>query len=132
VGVSHLVDTHVLLWLLGEPDRIPDEILRELGNTRNRLLVSAASAMEVGTKVRLGKLEPARHLVDSWSARIRDIGGEELPITALHALSAGSMVWDQRDPFDRILVAQAAGDNLTLVTTDTAMRGLQGVKLRSW
>jgi len=132
VGVSYLVDTHVFLWLLGEPHRVPAEILRELGDTKNRLLVSAVSAMEVATKVRLGRLEPARHLVDTWSTRIHDIGGEDLAITATHALMAGSMAWPHRDPFDRILVAQALTENLTLVSTDGAMQGLEGLTLSRW
>lgn len=132
MGVSYLLDTHVFLWLLGEPQRVPDETLRDLASTENRLLVSAVSAMEVSTKVRLGKLEPARHLVETWSVRIRDIGGLELAITTDHALLAGSMTWRHRDPFDRLLVAQALTDNLTLVSTDDAMRGVPGLSLLAW
>lgn len=130
MGVSYLLDTHVFLWLLGEPDRIADATLRELASTDNRLVVSAVSAMEVATKVRLGKLESARHLPNTWSARVRDIGGEELDISTDHALLAGSMTWQPRDPFDRFLVAQALTDNLTLVSTDDAMKGVPGLSLR--
>jgi PIN domain nuclease of toxin-antitoxin system len=130
--VSYLLDTHVFLWLLGEPHRVADETLRDLASTDNRLVVSAVSAMEVATKVRLGKFEPARHLVDTWSVRVRDIGGEELALTTAHALLAGSMTWRHRDPFDRLLVAQALTDNLTLVSTDDAMRGVPGLSLRGW
>ncbi len=132
MGVSYLVDTHVFLWLLGEPHRVPEKMLRELENTQNRLLVSAASAMEVATKVRLGKLEPARHLIETWSARVSDIGGDHLPLTTSHALLAGSLAWPHRDPFDRMLVAQALSDNLTLASTDEAMQGLEGLTLRWW
>ncbi len=81
--------------------------------------------MEVATKVRLGKLEPARHLIETWSARVRDIGGDDLPLTASHALLAGSLAWPHRDPFDRMLVAQALSDNLTLVSSDAAMQGFR-------
>lgn len=132
MGVSYLVDTHVFLWLLGEPHRVPDDTLRELGNTQNQLLVSAVSAIEVATKVRLGKLETARHLVDTWSARVGDIGGHNLDFTTAHALLAGSMTWPHRDPFDRMLVAQALIENLTLVSTDGAMQGLEGLTLSRW
>lgn len=123
------LDTHVFLWLLGEPHRVAEGTLRDLANADNRLLVSA---MEVATKVRLGTLEPARHLVDTWWARVRDIGGEELALTTAHALLAGSMSWRHRDPFDRLLVAQALTDNLTLVSTDDAMNGVAGLSLRGW
>lgn len=132
MGVSYLLDTHIFLWLLGEPHRVDHDVMRDLASTENRIIVSAVSAMEVATKVRLGKLEPARHLVDTWSARVRDIGAEELAITTAHALLAGSMTWHHRDPFDRLLVAQGLTDNLTLVSTDDAMTGVPGLSLRDW
>lgn len=97
-----LVDTHVLLWLLGSPERVPDAARSALAERANTLLVSAASAMEVATKVRLGKLPAGRALVDAWAARLAEISAEELPLSCGHALLAGSMVWDHRDPFDRL------------------------------
>lgn len=132
MGVSFLLDTHVFLWLLGEPDNVPEAILAELGDVQNRLLVSAVSAMEVSTKVRLGKLEAARHVVPTWSRRVADIGGEELSLTSAHAVLAGSLTWAHRDPFDRLLVGQAISDNLTLVSSDTAIATLLGVAVVSW
>lgn len=132
MGVSFLLDTHVLLWLLGEPHRIPDETLGDLARRENRLLVSAVSAMEVATKVRLGKLDPARTLLGTWASRVHDIGADELVLTTAHALLAGTMGWEHRDPFDRLLVAQALTENLTLVTTDRVLRAVPGLSLRSW
>lgn len=132
MGVSYLLDTHVFLWLLGEPHRIPDETLGALSRRENQLLVSAVSAMEVATKVRLGKLEAARVLLSSWASRVHDIGADHLALTTAHALLAGSMGWGHRDPFDRLLVAQAQTDNLTLVTTDQVMRAVPGLSLLSW
>lgn len=127
-----LLDTHVLLWLLGAPDLVPRAVRDRLADRSNELLVSAVSALEVGTKVRLGRLDVARPLVDNWSGRMSEIGAAELPVTAQHGLVAGSMAWKHRDPFDRLLVAQAFVDNLTLVTTDAAIVGLPGLRTVDW
>lgn len=127
-----LVDTHVLLWLLGSPERVPDAARSALAERANTLLVSAASAMEVATKVRLGKLPAGRALVDAWAARLAEISAEELPLSCGHALLAGSMVWDHRDPFDRLLVAQALIENVTLVSTDRALNDVPGLRLMRW
>lgn len=132
MGVTYLLDTHVFLWLLGTPEKLPGPIRDELALGENRLLVSAASAMEVAIKVRLGKFESGRPLVPTWSGRLRGLVAEELPITTEHALLAGSMAWDHRDPFDRLLVAQAVIENVTLVTNDGAMAGAIGVRLMTW
>lgn len=130
--MRYLLDTHVFLWALGQPARIPSGVLRQLADRRHDLLVSAASAMEVATKVRLGKLESARTLVGTWDARSREIGAAELPITAAHALAAGAMTWEHRDPFDRLLVAQALIENVVLVTTDEAIAAVPGLRLLTW
>ena len=130
--MTYLLDTHVFLWALGQPARIPGGVLLQLGDRRHDLLVSAASAMEVATKVRLGRLESARTLVETWDARSREIGAAELPITAAHGLRAGSMTWEHRDPFDRLLVAQALIENVVLVTTDEAIAAVPGLRLLTW
>ncbi len=128
MGVTYLLDTHVLLWLIGDPGQLDEEQRGHLADRRNVLLVSAVSALEVATKVRLGELV-APGLVDAWSRRIADIGAEELPITGTHALLAGSMSWQHRDPFDRLLVAQGIVESATLVTRDSAMRQLPAPRL---
>lgn len=130
--VRYLLDTHVLLWLLGSPARVSDHVRSVLADRTNDVLVSAVSALEVSTKVRLGKLPHGRPLVDSWSARVGEIGGGELPISSEHAVLAGTMPWEHRDPFDRLLVAQAVVENVTLVTQDAAMQRLPGVRLLTW
>ena len=132
MGVTFLLDTHVFLWLLGEPDKVPDPIAAELGDTQNTLLVSAVSAMEVATKVRLGKLDAARHVVPTWTQRVADIGADELPLSSAHALLAGSLTWAHRDPFDRLLVGQAISDNLTLVTADATVAAMPGISVITW
>ncbi|MDN5789667.1 MAG: type II toxin-antitoxin system VapC family toxin [Micrococcales bacterium] len=130
-GGRFLLDTHVLLWLLGDPERVPRRTRDVLADRGNRLYVSAASALEVATKARIGKLS-ASHLVDTWSERLRDIAADDLPVTSQHAILAASLTWLHRDPFDRLLVAQALVDNLVLVTTDTAVTGVVGLRLETW
>ena len=131
MGVTYLLDTHVLLWLLGSPERVPDPVRSPLSHPANTLLVSAASAMEISTKTRIGKL-PDVGLLDSWERRIADIQGTGLPITTDHALLAGTMNWDHHDPFDRLLVAQAILEGAILVTVDPAFRGLPAPRLLTW
>lgn len=126
-----LLDTHVLLWLLGEPARVPDPILVRLATRENDLLVSAASLMEIATKSRLGRL-PDLGLVEAWEQRLGDIGATDLPITAAHAVLAGSMPWAHRDPFDRFLVAQAIVESAVLVTVDRALSGLPAPRTLTW
>ena len=129
MGVTYLLDTHVFLWLLGSPSRVPVDVRHALADRRNELLVSAVSAMEVSTKFRLGKLARAGHLVATWHDRVADIGGLDLPLTAQQALLAGSMDWSHRDPFDRMLVAQALTLNVALVTDDAGMGAIPTLRL---
>ena len=96
-------------------------------NPATTVFVSAASAWEVSTKVRLGKLPEAEMLCDRFHDIVTRLRAETLAITATHALLAGRMVWDHRDPFDRMLAAQAMVDDLTLVTRDRALRDLAGL-----
>lgn len=128
---AFLLDTHVLLWLFGDPTRVPESVRATLADPDNDLLVSAASAMEVATKTRIGKLD-AGPVVASWPARVASIGAGELPISAEHALLAGQMPWEHRDPFDRLLVAQALIENATLVTVDAAIRQNPRAAILAW
>lgn len=130
-AITYLLDTHVFLWLLSAPARVPTEIRAELANRERRLLVSAASALEIAIKVRLGKLA-APDLVPTFPRRLEQLGAEPLPISVEHATLAGSMPWHQRDPFDRILVAQALVEGVTLVTVDQAMADLPAPRIVSW
>lgn len=127
----HLLDTHVLLWLLGEPSRVPAPVRDLLADPEVELLVSAVSALEVATKHRLGKLQ-AGDLLDSWQHRLVDLVATELPVTAEHALLAGRLVWDHRDPFDRLLVAQAVVENAVLVTQDSVILQFDRAPVLGW
>ena len=119
MGVTFLLDTHILLWVLSTPDRIPEGPRAQLADRRNLLLVSAVSALEIAAKVRLGKLE-GHSLVHTLPSLVAAMGATVLPVSMEHALLAGSMPWSHRDPFDRLLGAQASAENATLVTVHAA------------
>ena len=131
MSTSYLLDTHVLLWLLGDPGRVPDEVRDQLADRSSALLVSAASALEISTKVRIGKLD-APSLPTTLGRRVADLGAETLPVTLEHGLLAGSLRWDHRDPFDRLLVAQATLEELVLVTVDAAITALPVPRVLTW
>lgn len=131
MSTSYLLDTHVLLWLLGDPGRVPEEVRDQLADRSNVLLVSAASALEISTKVRIGKLD-APGLPTTLGRRVADLGAETLPVTLEHGLLAGSLRWDHRDPFDRLLVAQATLEELVLVTVDSAITALPVPRVLTW
>jgi PIN domain nuclease of toxin-antitoxin system len=132
VGVTYLLDTHVLLWLLSDPDRVSPGVRELLADRTCALYASAASAHEVATKWRLGKLPAGQSLVDGWTARLQRLDCHELPITSRHAIFAGVLEWEHRDPFDRLLVAQAVSADMTLVTTDRHIMAFPGLRTLSW
>jgi len=115
--VRLLVDTHVFLWLLAEPERLGNHI-GFLQDPRNQLFFSAASSWEIALKAQLGRLDlpddPKRYVPD----RMRAIGAEPLPVQHTHALAVGELPPLHRDPFDRLLVAQARDLRLRIVTAD--------------
>jgi PIN domain nuclease of toxin-antitoxin system len=118
--VKLLLDTHVFLWLQASPERL-GEHLSLVADANNELTVSAASAWEIAIKHEIGRLElpdePARYL----PSRIRMIGARALPIEHSHALAAGTLPPLHRDPFDRLLVAQAQLERMTILTADEAV-----------
>jgi PIN domain nuclease of toxin-antitoxin system len=112
--VKLLLDTHALLWALAEPDRLSDAARDALRDGRNEVLVSAASAWEIAIKRAAGKLRAPDDLLEVTAAA----GFGWLPISARHAMLAGELPPHHRDPFDRMLVAQARQESLTIVTHD--------------
>jgi PIN domain nuclease of toxin-antitoxin system len=117
-----LLDTHALLWWLVEPDRLSPVAEAAIAKPSNRVHVSAASGWEISTKVRLGKLPAARELLDDLPELLAAQGFQLLPITLLHGLHAGRYDMGHRDPFDRLLAAQAELSGLTLVSLDPALQ----------
>ncbi|HXH21479.1 MAG TPA: type II toxin-antitoxin system VapC family toxin [Dehalococcoidia bacterium] len=118
-----LLDTHVLLWWLTNDPKLSDAAREALANPEASVFVSPASVWEIAIKQKLGRLDAPSDLED----QLRRHRFEALPITIGHAYSAGSLDRHHDDPFDRMLVAQAAAEGLTLVTRDTrfAAYGIQ-------
>ena len=126
--MHYLLDTHALLWALGEPDRLGADARSALLDPSSRVVVSAVSAWEISTKHRLGKLPQADVLLAGYVRHVRRLEADELAVTAEHALLAGSLDWPHRDPFDRMLAAQCMVESLTLLTNDAAFTALTGVR----
>jgi PIN domain nuclease of toxin-antitoxin system len=116
-----LLDTHVLLWALLQPDRIPQATLATIRSPATDVVVSAATAWEIATKHRLGRLDEASGVVAGYAEHLTRLRADELAITSGHALSAGALRWSHRDPFDRILAAQSILGSVPLVTNDRAL-----------
>jgi PIN domain nuclease of toxin-antitoxin system len=116
--VSHLLDTHALLWWLFDDRRLSRKATAILRNPNSRVLVSSASAWEIATKHRLGRLDSAEPLVRDFTGWMTKAGFSELPISSTHAVSAGAWDTKHRDPFDRMLAAQSATERLPLITRD--------------
>ncbi|HXO40164.1 MAG TPA: type II toxin-antitoxin system VapC family toxin [Thermoanaerobaculia bacterium] len=113
-----LLDTHSWLWMVGESDRLADSSRGLLRDPSNDLFLSAASAWEMAIKYAAGKLrlpQPPAALITQWMAEVR-MGA--LPILHAHALRAGELPLHHRDPFDRLLIAQAQIEGLTVLTAD--------------
>jgi PIN domain nuclease of toxin-antitoxin system len=116
--VRVLLDTHTLLWWLDGDRRLSRRARNVIAADDNAVLVSAASAWEISTKVRLGKLPGAIEVTAELPAVLRQQTFEPLPITIVHALRAGNLPGSHRDPFDRMLIAQAQDEDLALVSND--------------
>jgi PIN domain nuclease of toxin-antitoxin system len=125
LAVRLLLDTHVLIWWLLADSRLPKTLTELLMDRRTRVLVSAASALEVTTKYRLGRLPKAAELALDFTRIVTDEGMELLPISAEHAARAGLFEVPHRDPFDRVLAAQSLTEALPLATRDQAFEAFE-------
>jgi PIN domain nuclease of toxin-antitoxin system len=115
-----LLDTHALLWWLTDDPKLSSRAKEAIADEANAILVSAASAWEIATKFRLGKLGLAADAVSRFDELIAADGFEHLPVTYLHALKAAGYELEHRDPFDRMLAAQSALESAALITCDAA------------
>jgi PIN domain nuclease of toxin-antitoxin system len=118
--VRLLLDTHALLWWLDGDRRLPPKVRRAIADQSNTILVSAASAWEITTKARLGKLPGALDVAADVAGCVAGQGFAELDISILHAQRAGGLPGAHRDPFDRMLVAQAQLEDIAVVSDDEA------------
>jgi PIN domain nuclease of toxin-antitoxin system len=117
--VRLLLDTHVLLWALDEDSRLGPKARASIVDIANDVLVSVASLWEIAIKNRLGKL---RDDLPTILAGVSAAGFHVLPIEIRHLTALGTIPMHHRDPFDHLLLAQAAADELTLVTVDRQLR----------
>lgn len=114
-----LLDTHALLWWLADDPALTRPARKAISETKNTVLVSAASAWEIATKVRLGKLSSALFLTDDFSGYIEREGFQILAISGEHAIRAGLLPGIHKDPFDRMLIAQSHADNMPIVSNES-------------
>ncbi|HQS03946.1 MAG TPA: type II toxin-antitoxin system VapC family toxin [Halothiobacillus sp.] len=120
--MTYLLDTHILLWWLTDHPRLSPQTRALISNTENTLLVSAASAWEIATKQRIGKMPHLdTQFIHQLPITLQEEGFTELPISTAHALFAGAHPATHRDPFDRILAAQAHIERIPLISADPAM-----------
>jgi PIN domain nuclease of toxin-antitoxin system len=118
VIVRLLLDTHAFLWWLDGDRRLPLRARRRIHDEANVILVSAASAWEITTKARLGKLPGATAVAADVAGAMASQGFTALEISVLHAQRAGNLPGEHRDPFDRMLVAQAQLEDLPVISND--------------
>jgi PIN domain nuclease of toxin-antitoxin system len=127
--VKLLLDTQSWLWWFAQPERLSEEAITHIADETNELWFSVASVWEIGIKVAIGKLplpEPPDRYI---SSRMGQLGVRSLEITATHALRAAALPLHHRDPFDRMLIAQAQLEEMTLVSADAMLRQYSDVSI---
>jgi PIN domain nuclease of toxin-antitoxin system len=110
-----LADTHILLWWLTDADRLTSRQRTLLSDQANIVLVSAVSIAEIEIKRSIGKLE----IDDEYLPSLLSGGFDQLPLLAKHAALLGALPWHHRDPFDRLLIAQAIAEGIPLISADS-------------
>jgi PIN domain nuclease of toxin-antitoxin system len=121
--VRVLLDTHALLWWLFDDPKLSEAARNVIKDPNNQVLVSSASAWEIATKHRLGKLPEADEAVQDLPQLLQQARFDILPIQFDHALLAGTLAGPHRDPFDRMLIAQAQLEGVAIITTDPVFKG---------
>ena len=124
-----ILDTCTLLWWWSEPARLSSRSLALLRDPANGIWVSAASAWEAATKHRIGRYPQGAGVIAEWSDRLAVDGFSELAISTAHALRAGSLPGEHRDPFDRMIAAQSIIEGLPALSPDEAITSLGAERL---
>ena len=125
-----LLDSRTLLWWWPEPERLSPRASALIRDPGNSVCVSAATAWEIATKQRIGKLPGGGRIIEEWDRRIMVDRFSELAIASRHAFRAGTLPGPHRDPFDRMISAQGILEHLPVVSPDAALESL-GVE-RIW
>jgi PIN domain nuclease of toxin-antitoxin system len=113
-----LLDTHAFLWWIAGDAALSMPARTAIAETQNAVFLSAASAWEIATKVRIGKLPGAAAIVSTLARVLADQGFVDLPISFAHGQAAGALPGPHKDPFDRMLIAQAMLDGMVLVSNE--------------
>lgn len=113
-----LLDTHAFLWWITGDERLSDRAAALIAGDRNEIYVSAATVWEMAIKARLGRLAIAEDPAEFMATQMRENLFRPLPMTALHAVQLWGLPLLHRDPFDRMLIAQAQAERMALVTAD--------------
>jgi PIN domain nuclease of toxin-antitoxin system len=121
--VRCLLDTHTLIWWMSGDSNLSSTARTIIKDRNNVSLVSAVSAWEIATKVRLGKLPGAADLIQDFVEDLTRERIEILDVTAHQAIRAGLLPGPHKDPFDRMLIAQALAENIPIVSNDRALDG---------
>ena len=124
MGIRLLLDTQALVWWWTDNMQLPAAARTAIASPDNTVLVSAASAWEIATRHRFGQWPEVAALLDGFDANLRRSRFASLPITQAHARLAGSLDSEHRDPFDRMLLAQARQEELAIVSGDPVFRAL--------
>lgn len=122
-----LLDTNVFLWALAEPKKLSTKARNAISKLENSVYVSPVTAYELSYKHHQGKLPSGAAIVASFGRQVAHLYAAELTVSAPHALAAGQLEWEHKDPFDRILAAQAMVEGLTLVTADQDLQAFAPV-----
>lgn len=124
-----LLDTQCWLWWFAQPDRLNEEAIAQMVDENNELWFSVASIWEIGIKVAIGKL-PLPEPIDSYIyTRMVQLGAQVLEIRLPHALGAAALPLHHKDPFDRMLIAQAQIEQMTLVSSDSMFQQYSDISL---
>ncbi|MBF0620791.1 MAG: type II toxin-antitoxin system VapC family toxin [Magnetococcales bacterium] len=113
-----LLDTHALLWWFYGNEQLSERAKNAIANERNEVFVSSASAWEIATKFRIGKLPHAQEIAENLPHHLATQRFSSLPISLIHAQRAGLLSGAHRDPFDRMLITQSIVENLTLISIE--------------
>ena len=122
MGKRYLIDTHILLWWIFNDPKLNQNSRGIIQNPSNKILVSSASAWEIATKHRIGKLPEAKELLEDYDGVLQKARFDQLSITTAHALRAGLLPIQHRDSFDRMIMAQSELEQIPVITYDPAFK----------
>ncbi len=122
MGKRYLIDTHILLWWIFNDPKLKQNAREIIQNPSKKIIVSSASAWEIATKYRIGKLPEVKELLEDYENILEKAGFVQLNITTAHSLRAGLLPIQHRDPFDRMIMAQSELEQIPVITYDSAFK----------